>query len=62
MHVSTYQGLHLFLFGCLFPSDKGGVGGVGGVRGGGDGDPVYNDIAIYTLSSFALLMAHSTYI
>ena len=47
-----------FPFPFPFPLE-GGVGGVGGVGGGGVGDPVYNDMAIYTPSSFALHVLYS---
>ena len=53
-----------FPFPFPFPlegDDKDGVGGVGGggVSGGGVGDPVYNDMAIYTPSSFVLHVLYS---
>lgn len=51
-----------FPFPFPFPLEGDDKDGVGGVGGGGIGDPVYNDMAIYTLSSFALHMAHNTYI
>ena len=51
-----------FPFPFPFPLEGDDKDGVGGVGGGGVGDPVYNDMAIYTLSSFALHMAHNTYI
>ena len=70
VHVSTLPGAWSFPFRLPFPfpfpfpfplegGDKGGVGGIGS---GGVSDPVYNDMAIYTLSSFALHMAHKTFI